>query len=154
MVVPCACGCTDLRGIAVHPVSVALAAGDVDRAFALGLMDAPPCPACPPECVGVLTRVQDERRQALAARARFRQRETRLQRLRAERDQRRAVVAPVGDAGPEANAKATTAATSPAPAPASRAALPPAAAAALARAREKAAARSQGAGKPSGDGDS
>lgn len=118
----CACGCPDPRAVATHAVCVALAAGDLDRAFTLGLMDVAPCPACDVACKAMLHRVQGERAQALAARGRYRQREARLQRLRGERAQRRTAVAAVV---------------------ATRAALPPAAAAALARAREKAAASLQ-----------
>lgn len=132
----CACGCTDPRGHAVHPVSHALARGDLDRAFALGLLDLAPCPACPPYCVAELERVQNERRQALAARDRYRQREARLEHRRVEREQRR--MTGVGTAG-----TATGSGNGPlgasTPARAGTPALPAAAAAALARAQAKAA---------------
>lgn len=128
----CTCGCTDPRGHAVHPVSRALADGDLDRAFLLGLLDLAPCPACSADCVARLEGVQDERRQALAARERYRQREARLERRRLEREQRR--MAGVGTAG-----TATASLTALAPVRNARPALPAAAAAALARAQAKAA---------------
>lgn len=142
----CACGCTDPRGSAVHPVSTALAVGDLDRAFMLGLLDVAPCPACAADCTALLDRVQGKRRRALAARTRYRQREARLERRRLEREQRRAALV-VGVKDPH-----TTAGTGEleptrrfeAPRVVSPA-LPTAAAAALARAQAKVAARAQAA---------
>ncbi|QOW21327.1 hypothetical protein [Novilysobacter avium] len=140
----CACGCTDARGSAGHPVNNALAIGDLDRAFALGLMDVAPCPACTTHCLALLDRVQGERRQALAARARYRQREARLERRRLEREQRRAaLVAGVKDS-PKTTVPGAVEAARPFEAPrVVSPALPPAAAAALARAQAKVAARAQ-----------
>nr|WP_246606666.1 hypothetical protein [Lysobacter antarcticus] len=122
--------------------------GDLDRAFALGLMDAIPCPACSADCVARLDRVQGQRQQALAARERYRQREARLARRRLEREQRKAALVGAVDAQhPVAAGAAETARPFEAPRVVSPA-LPPAAAAALARAQAKAAARTQGTTSP------
>ena len=140
----CACGCTDARGSAGHAVNNALAIGDLDRAFALGVMDVAPCPACTTHCLALLELVQGERRQALEARARYRQREARLERRRLEREQRRAaLVAGVKDS-PKTTVPGAVEAARPFEAPrVVSPALPPAAAAALARAQAKVAARAQ-----------
>ncbi|KIQ98131.1 hypothetical protein TI01_0317 [Lysobacter sp. A03] len=138
----------DPCGSAAHPVGNALAVGDLDRAFALGLMDAIPCPACSADCVARLDRVQGERQQALAARERYRQREARLARRRLEREQRRAApTVAVEDQHQPAASAVVTARPFEAPRVVSPA-LPPAAAAALARAQAKAAARAQGTTSP------
>ncbi len=108
-----ACGCEDAS--AAHALVAALAADDVDRALDLGLLDAHDCAGCAPACRAALWATRDARAQALAARDRFRARQTRLELRREERAARRA-----------------SAARQPA-------ALPPAAAAALARARARAA---------------
>lgn len=140
----CACGCTDARGSAGHAVNNALAIGDLDRAFALGLMDVARCPACTTHCLALLELVQGERRQALDARTRYRQREARLERRRLEREQRRAaLVAGVKDS-PKTTVPGAVEAARPFEAPrVVSPALPPAAAAALARAQAKVAARAQ-----------
>lgn len=132
----CTCSCVDPRGHAAHLVSHALAEGDLDLALTLGLLGFAPCPACSPDCVTRLARVQDERRQALAARERYRQREARLDRRRLEREQRR--MAGVGDAG-STTASGTGPVGASAPVRHAPPALPAAAAAALARAQAKAA---------------
>ncbi|WP_460834157.1 hypothetical protein [Lysobacter humi (ex Lee et al. 2017)] len=110
------CGC--MHGTGAHALVGALLDDDVDRAIDLGLLDASPCPDCEPECASRVTAVRDERRAALAARARFRAREARRARRAAER---------------HAAAQAPAAST-----PASRPALPSAAADALARAMARA----------------
>lgn len=105
----------------------ALAADDLDRAIALGLLDFAPVDAPCPECaarVGTILAARDERRRALAARERHRARARRLAERAEVRARRRAAAAPA-EAQPGSVA----------------AALPPAAAAALARAKAKAAAK-------------
>ena len=115
---PCpACGCASPDGDAAHRIVAALAVDDVDRAIDDGLLDDIACDACEPACRDALTHARDERRRALAARERFRDRALRLARLQRERDAARA------------------------PAEASKQSLPPAAAAALARAKARAAER-------------
>ena len=145
----CACGCTDPRGNAVHPVSNALAVGDLDRAFSLGLLDVTPCPACAADCLALLDRVQGERRQALAARARYRQREARLERRRLEREQRRAALVAGGRDPLKTTVPGAVETARPFEAPrVVSPALPAAAAAALARAQAKVAARAQAKSPP------
>ena len=118
---PCTvCGCVDPRGEAAHRIVDALRVDDVDRALEAGLLDAVECEHCAPECRALLATTRDARITALAARERFRARNARLERRRAERDARRAPVAPPEVATPT---------------------LPPAAAAALARAKARAAQR-------------
>lgn len=125
MVVPtCAvCGCRTAS--AAHRLVAALAVDDVDAALELGLLDAEPCADCLPACREQLLHARDQRRAALAARERYRQRNARLQRRAEQRAARRAspVLASTSDA------------------PAAPSTLPSAAAAALARARAKAAQR-------------
>jgi len=117
---PCpACGCASPDGDAAHRIVAALAVDDVDRAIDDGLLDDIACDACEPACRDALTHARDERRRALAARERFRDRALRLARLQRERDAKRAA---------SANAPGAPA-------------LPPAAAAALARAKARAAQR-------------
>ncbi|QOY62040.1 hypothetical protein INQ40_08775 [Lysobacter sp. H21R4] len=142
--VACACGCADARGSAVHPVNNALAVGDLDRAFTLGLLDVVACPACTDCCHALLDRIQDERRQALAARARYRQREARLERRRLEREQRRAALAVAAEDPPKTTVAGASKTARPFEAPrVASPALPAVAAAALARAQAKVAARAQ-----------
>ena len=118
---PCAvCGCDDPRGQSAHRIVDALRVDDVDRALDAGLLDAIACDACAPECRALFAHARGARVTALAARDRFRARNARLERRRAERDARRAPV-PTADVV--------------------KPALPPAAAAALARAKARAAQR-------------
>ena len=117
---PCpACGCASPDGDAAHRIVAALAVDDVDRAIDDGLLDDIACDACEPACRDALSHARDERRRALAARERFRDRTLRLARLQRERDAKRAA--------------STTTPGAPA--------LPPAAAAALERAKARAAQR-------------
>ncbi|MFC3814060.1 hypothetical protein [Lysobacter sp. GCM10012299] len=129
----CVCGCRDAGGAVAHAIAAALADDDIDRAIVLGLVadDAVACQHCSDACRSRLRVARDERLQALAARERYRARNTRLERRARERAEHRAAqVTPAPDA-------ATPTTTAPTPPPA----LPSAAAAALARARAKAAAR-------------
>ena len=113
------CGCDAQGGAAAHAIVAALREDDLDRALALGLLEAAlDCPSCAQACRSVVARERTRREAALSARERFRAREARLQRRRHERDARRAPV-PAADA--------------------SKPALPASAAAALARAKAKAA---------------
>lgn len=109
---------------ALAALSDAVAADDIDRAIALGLLDfLPPIDACA-HCASRFEAIpvaRDARLCALAARARHRVRQARLAERAEARARRRAAAPP------------TPAAAVPA--------LPPAAAAALARARAKAAAK-------------
>ena len=120
---PCRCGCVDPSGAAVHEVAIALSVDDLDRAIEAGLLLSSPCRSCEPGCTASVLAARDARREALAARERFRTREARLQRIATERASRRATPsrAPASDTAPL------------------RPALPPAAAAALARAKARAA---------------
>lgn len=115
------CACRDSRGSVAHAVLAALAEDDLDRAIALGLLDAAACPACAPACASELTHARDARLRALAARERYRARQARLLRRAEEQRAKRAPAAETAAATPV---------------------LPPAAAAALARAKAKAAGRS------------
>ncbi|MUV15177.1 hypothetical protein GN331_13305 [Lysobacter sp. HX-5-24] len=97
----------------------ALREDDLDHAIDLGLLDDIACLQCNADCTQALAQARDARRNALAARERYRDRTLRLARLQRERDaQRKPVTAPTG-------------------APA----LPAAAAAALERAKARAAQR-------------
>ena len=104
----------------------ALALGDLDRAMALGLLDARPeddaggCDACGARA-NILIAARDERLRALAARERYRARQARIAARAAARARRREAAVPLR----------TVAAPS----------LPPAAAAALARAKARVAAK-------------
>lgn len=111
-----------------HAIAGALAIDDLDRALALGLLDAGACPHCSEACRGRFEQARDERLAALAARERYRARQARLARRAAERAARRG--------GGIATADGTDATDTPAPAVG---ALPPAVAAALARALARAA---------------
>lgn len=122
------CRCTAPEGARAHAILDALARDDLDAALRLGLLDAPPCPACAPTCRQRLQDARVARLRALAARERHRARRARLQRIAARR-------AAARGAAISAPAPANPASAAPAPA------LPPAAAAALARALEKARAR-------------
>ena len=115
-----ACGCSDQRGEPAHRIVDALRVDDVDRALDAGLLDAIACATCAPDCRALLAHARDTRIAALAARERFRARNARLERRRAERDARRAPVVAPDIVKPT---------------------LPPAAAAALARAKARAANR-------------
>ncbi len=128
--------CRDMQFVALFE---AVEADDIDRAISLGLLDHVPsirlCPICTDRRARVLA-ARDARLRALAARERFRKRETRLherERMRAEK--RRAM-------GASSTASAADDASSPASTP--KPALPPAAAAALTRAKAKAAAKHEG----------
>lgn len=120
---PCpACSCVEPAGAAAHAIRAALAVDDLDRAIDAGLLECEPCAACADNCRDAVIAARDERRNALAARERYRVRNARLQRRAAQREvRRRPTIDPA------------------APSPSPRAALPPAAAAALARAKAKAA---------------
>lgn len=122
------CRCTAPEGVRAHAILDALARDDLDAALRLGLLDAPPCPACAPACRQRLQDARTARLRALAARERQRARRARLQRIAAQRAAARgaAISAPAA-ASPASAAPGST--------------LPPAAAAALARALEKARAR-------------
>jgi len=113
------CGCAASHP--AHALLAALRADDLDAALALGLLDAQPCPACDAACNALLFEARDARRFALAARDRYRAREARMARRKAERDAARL---------PPPSAAVTQAPT-----------LPSAAADVLARALAKAAAR-------------
>jgi hypothetical protein len=112
-------------GAHAHVVVAALADEDFDRALQAGLLTCQSCVGCRPTCTAVLLAARNARRDALAARGRFRAREVRLARRQQERAARRATPAMPLDA-----AHGT-------PMPS----LPSAAAAALARAKAKAAGR-------------
>lgn len=114
----------------MHAVLAALAEDDLDRAIDSGLLTAVTCTACSEACAVTLGAARDARLQALAARERYRARNTRLQRRAAERAAQRAIPAPAAITTPQ-----TTDAAAPRPA------LPSGAAAALARAKAKAAER-------------
>nr|WP_317843119.1 hypothetical protein [Lysobacter psychrotolerans] len=126
------CGCRDAGGTAVHAVVAALLDGDVDAALERGLLVTPACLACDGACTAVFANARGERQRALAARERYRERATRLQRRADERAQRR-------QAGAGAATGPASEATQTPQAPAPRPALPSAAAAALARAKARAA---------------
>lgn len=114
--------CPHCDAPALAALADAVAADDIDRAIALGLLDfVPPidtCARCAPRLQAILI-ARDARRRALAARDRHRAREARLAERAEARARRRAAATP------------TPSAAAPA--------LPPGAAAALARARAKAA---------------
>ncbi|MCC8363644.1 hypothetical protein LK996_11245 [Lysobacter sp. A6] len=117
---PCpACACASPEGDAAHRINAALRDDDLDRAIDLGLLDDIACSTCAPACREALAHARDDRRRALAARERHRDRALRLARLQRERDAKRA----------------------PVQAPTGAPALPPAAAAALERAKARAAQR-------------
>ncbi|GAB3353637.1 hypothetical protein [Lysobacter tyrosinilyticus] len=118
------CGCTATESANVHAIAAALAEDDLDRALALGLLDAGPCHQCSEECRHRIAQARDARACALAARERYRARQARLQRRTQERAAARAGSASLTDT-----------------APAAKPALPSAAAAALARAKARAAER-------------
>ncbi|KQZ55617.1 hypothetical protein ASD53_15220 [Lysobacter sp. Root559] len=132
---PCRCGCARADGAAAHAIVAALAADDLDRALALGLLDAAACSACTPDCTAMLIDARVARSKALAARARYRARNARLAQRAQERAAQRA-----GARAPEAATR--DGAMTPAAEP-SRPTLPSAAAAALARAKAKAAERNK-----------
>lgn len=121
-----ACGCANTAP--VHAILAALRDDDLDAAMALGLLDAPPCPTCSPACSAQLLEARTARQFALASRERYRKRNLRLVRIKAEREAARRPAA-------AAVATATAAPTQP------TVALPTAAADALARALAKAKAR-------------
>jgi hypothetical protein len=111
-----------------HAIAGALAIDDLDRALALGLLEGGACPHCSQACRDRLEQARHARLAALAARERYRARQSRLARRAAERAALRG-----GSIAAAGGADATEA-------PASAAgALPPAAAAALARALARAA---------------
>ena len=87
--VVCACGCPAPAQPA-HAIALALAVDDLDRALDRGLLDAPPCAACTPDCTAAIGEARSARMAALAARDRHRAREARQQRRAAERAERRA----------------------------------------------------------------
>ena len=81
---PCP-GCTCVQAHSAHAVLAALRADDLDSAMALGLIEAQPCPDCSDACKARLIAARDARRAALATRERYRAREARLSRIKAER---------------------------------------------------------------------
>lgn len=118
---PCpACACALPEGDAAHRINAALREDDLDRAIDLGLLDDIACAACAPDCREALAHARDDRRRALGARERHRDRALRLARLQRERDAKRAPAQQAPTGAP---------------------ALPPAAAAALERAKARAAQR-------------
>lgn len=126
MRMPCpACRCN--ADSPAHAIAGALAVDDLDRALALGLLEAGTCPGCSQDCRIRVTHARDARLAALAARERYRARQARLARREAERTARRAgrIAADGEAAGNDAQASGASA-------------LPPAAAAALARALARA----------------
>ncbi len=128
----CACGCGEPAAAIAHEVLAALGRDDLDRAIDLGLLDCAPCPACSTQCAALLEGAREDRRAALAARERYRNRSTRLQQRADARAARRAVIAvPVA----RSDDPATT--------PVAAQALPPAAAAALARVKARMAGRNK-----------
>lgn len=109
-----------------HAIAGALAVDDLDRALALGLLEAGACHRCSDDCRIRLAHAREARLAALAARDRYRARQARLARREAERTARRAGrVASTVDAGTDAQASGASI-------------LPPAAEAALARALARA----------------
>ena len=106
----CACAAREDGG--AHALQRALVADDLDAALQAGLLDAHPCLGCSDACNGALVEARDARRFALSARERFRAREARLQRRRAERDAARrpaattSTIAAPGDDLPPAAADA------------------------------------------------
>jgi len=119
--------CPACQNHACAPLFDAVARDDIDRAIALGLLEfVPPASACA-HCANAIARTvaaRDARLRALAARERYRARETRLAERAEARARKRAAALP------------STAPGQPSPPK-----LPPAAAAALARAKAKAAAK-------------
>ena len=103
-----------------------LASDEVDAALEAGLMAWAPCPVdgTDPARAEAITQAQTRLRTAWAARARYRQRQARLERRAAEREARRIAAMPADPVAP------------------ARPALPAAAAAILERARARAAERS------------
>src|SRR5690606_16876983 len=83
MTTPCpACRCS--ADSPAHAIAVALAIDDLDRAMALGLLQAAACPHCSAACRGRVAQARDARLAALAARDRYRARQARLARREAE----------------------------------------------------------------------
>ena len=121
---PCpACGCNAPDGERAHLLQGALGMDDLDRAIDIGLLEeSVHCRACSDACREALVQARQARRQALAARERFRSRNARLARRERERAERRRTA---GTTAPGGAGKAPS--------------LPPAAAAALARAKARAA---------------
>lgn len=121
MTAPCP-GCEHARDLARL-----LADDEVDAALQAGLMAWAPCAGgcTAPADAEAITRAQGRLRTAWAARERYRQRATRLERRAAEREARRVTLQPAGPTAP------------------ARPALPAAAAAILERARAKAAERTK-----------
>lgn len=126
MTIPCpACHCSSSNGSATHAVVAAVIVDDIDAAIFAGLLEVRACLHCDATCTTHLLAARDARLAALAARARFKARNARLQRHAEQRAARRVVPRALDDAGSE-----------PKPPP-----LPAAAAAALARAKARAAAK-------------
>ena len=119
------CGCATPDDDGAHAIQAALLQDDLDAAIEAGLLDARACSGCDAACNAALDAARGARRDALAARERFRARESRLQRCKAERGATRRA--------PPRDGNAT----------ASPGGLPPAAADALARALAKARERRQ-----------
>ncbi|MCY7355715.1 MAG: hypothetical protein LH470_11700 [Lysobacter sp.] len=124
------CGCTDgdRADVSLNEIFQAVSADNVDRAIDAGLLCWNGCMACAiadglnASDVERLIATRDARLSALAARARYRARQQRLQLRNEQRDAKRSVVS-----------RTSTASSS----------LPSAAAAALARAKAKAATRAK-----------
>jgi hypothetical protein len=74
-----------------HALLACVLRDDMDRAIDAGLLDTQGCPACAPECNARLLAARDERRFALAARERFRARQSRLAARAAQREAARRV---------------------------------------------------------------
>ncbi|GAB3749604.1 hypothetical protein [Lysobacter olei] len=127
----CICASACPVGLPTSALLAALHDDDIDQALTLGLLECTGCGACSRACAAgtpvaeTLVLARDERRQALAARERFRARTLRLERRAAERAAKRM---------PAVHAE--TVPVTPQPT-----ALPSAAAAALARAKARAAER-------------
>jgi hypothetical protein len=78
------CGC--VASTPAHALVAAMLADDVDRAIDAGLLESEGCPSCAPGCTSRLLATRDERRFALAARSRFRARQSRLAARAAQRE--------------------------------------------------------------------
>jgi hypothetical protein len=83
--------CTCVIAAPAHALLACLLRDDVDRALDGGLLDTQGCPSCTPECNHRLLAARDERRFALAARDRFRARQSRLDTRAAQREAARRV---------------------------------------------------------------
>ena len=80
------CACTAPDRAQAHAVLAALALDDMDAALAQGLLAGLACPTCEPRCNALMAEARNTRQIALAARERYRARDVRLRRRKAERD--------------------------------------------------------------------